>query len=165
MNEWTAKSARLGSRAGHQFTATRTPSQFSETPRSGRIRTGEKGELVHGEVFKSSRANPGSFACQQLAPLAFRTERYTHTQPLALAEVVISWDKQAVPQRKYNFCDLQVCVGGGGWENSPRSHPQFPSSQYPEAVCWKSSPVPTVSLGGLDSSTAVLGHWLPPLRA
>lgn len=108
MNEWTSKSARLGSRAGHQFTATRTPSQFSETPRSGRIRTGEKGELVHGEVFKSSRANPGSFACQQLAPLAFRTERYTHTQPLALAEVVISWDKQAVPQRKYNFCDLQV---------------------------------------------------------
>lgn len=116
MNEWTAKSTRLGSRAGHQFTATRTQSQFFKKPRSGRIRTGEKGELVHGKVFKSSRANPGSFACQQLAPLAFRTERYT--EPLGLAEVVIFWDKQAVPQRKNNFC-ISRYGGRVGWENSP----------------------------------------------
>lgn len=87
MNERMAKSARLGSGAGHQLIATGTQSQFSEKPRSWAYKDREKGELVNWEVFKSSRANLGSFACQQLAPLAFGTERYTHTQPQALAEV------------------------------------------------------------------------------
>ena len=41
----------------------------------------EKDELANWEVFESSRANPGSFDCQQLAPLAFGTERCTHTHP------------------------------------------------------------------------------------
>lgn len=41
----------------------------------------EKDELANWEVFESSRANPGSFDCQQLAPLAFGTERCTHAHP------------------------------------------------------------------------------------
>lgn len=150
MNERTAKSARLGSGAGHQLTATRTRSQFSEKPRSGRIRTGEKGELVDEEVFKSSRANPGSFACQQLAPLAFRTERYTHSPSL--------WLKCSSPGTSRQCHEgkiISVISRYGGEEvgrtapegQQAKPHPQFPSRQYPETVCWKSSPVPTLSLG------------------
>ena len=85
MNERTAKSARLGSGAGRWLIATGTQSQFFGKPRAGRLRIERRASLLT-RMFLSPQANPGSFACQQLAPLAFGTEKYTHTPPQALAE-------------------------------------------------------------------------------
>lgn len=51
MNERMAKSARLGSGAGHQLTETGTQSQFSGKPRSGRVRTGKRASLLIREFL------------------------------------------------------------------------------------------------------------------
>lgn len=131
MNERMAKSARLGSGAGHQLAATGTQPYFSGKPRSGRVRTERRASLLIWRFLSPQEQIQVPLPVISWHPWLSGLKDNTHTHPQALVEMcVFSWDKQAVPQREHNFCVLEGMVGRLGEQllriQQAKTFPQLP---------------------------------------